>query len=290
MFRNFYLSRVVLSLLFHFFFISACLAQQQKDATEVLKKVLLATKNYNSLQYKLEITERINGTLSKQTATTKLTKSPFRIYIHQEYPKKGLEVLYVQGWNGDKAYINPNGFPWFNVSFEPNSSTLRANTHHTVLESGFTYFNGILNHLYIKYKHKVNEMISIEGEETVNNKKCIVLLLKNETNFKVVKYRSETDETIEEYAKKNYVSDHMIKELNTSISDYLENIKGKEINVPNDYASKMMVYVDSETYLPILTKVYDLKGLYEQYNYLFIKVNPEFSKEEFSPNYSEYGF
>lgn len=255
----------------------------------VLNKLLKSTSSYKSLRYKLEINERKDGKISKQISTSSLTLRPFKVYIHQEYPKKGLEVLYVEGWNDNKAYINPNGFPWINISFDPRSQTLRENTHHTILESGFSYFNSIVSNLRIKYYQKIDELITLEGEEIINGKICFKLILKNR-NFKIIDYRGKPSETIETYAKHHFISDHMILELNPDFTDYSASIEGKTIKTPNDYASKMIVYVDKQTFFPILAQIYDQKGLYEEYNYLLLEINPTFKENEFNPSFSEYGF
>jgi hypothetical protein len=42
--------------------------------------------------------------------------------------------------------------------------------------------------------------------------------------------------------------------------------------------------------LPLSMKVNDDKGLFEEYNYYFLQVNPKFEEGEFTKTYKDYGF
>ena len=65
---------------------------------------------------------------------------------------------------------------------------------------------------------------------------------------------------------------------------------GTMLNIPSDYAKKLIILIDKSTYLPIFMEVYDDKGLYEQYKFSQVKINPPFTEADFNENNKNYGF
>ena len=51
-----------------------------------------------------------------------------------------------------------------------------------------------------------------------------------------------------------------------------------------------VIYIDKQTNLPLITRVYDDKGLFESYEYINLQLNPVIKDEEFSRKYKEYHF
>ena len=60
--------------------------------------------------------------------------------------------------------------------------------------------------------------------------------------------------------------------------------------MPNAYAKDVVLYIDQLYNLPIGVKVSDDKGLFEQYDYFFLQVNPKIEETEFTTGYKEYKF
>ena len=79
-------------------------------------------------------------------------------------------------------------------------------------------------------------------------------------------------------------------ENNSSIKDYNDIYTGQVIKIPNDYSPKMNLLIDKEKLTPVLMEVFDHKGLYERYEYSNVSINPTIITEEFSKDWSEYGF
>ncbi|MDH3650975.1 MAG: DUF1571 domain-containing protein, partial [Saprospiraceae bacterium] len=105
------------------------------SAYDVTKRMISETKEINGLSYTMKRIERIEGQLNTQVSKVKLSRSPFRVYTKQEYPKAGIEVLYAEGTNHGKALVNPNGFPWINLKLDPLGRVMRKNQHHTIINS-----------------------------------------------------------------------------------------------------------------------------------------------------------
>ena len=87
----------------------------------------------------LKITERGKKGYNYYESSVKLNRSPRKIYVYI----KGIELIWVNGWNGNKAYVKPNSFPYINLSLDPLGSLMRQDQHHTLNEMGFDYFSSI---------------------------------------------------------------------------------------------------------------------------------------------------
>ena len=77
---------------------------------------------------------------------------------------------------------------------------------------------------------------------------------------------------------------------NPAIHDYDDVRSGQLIKIPNDYSPKMVLYIDKKRKIPLIIKVYDEDGLYQQYEFKNVKVNPTFSADEFSKSNPAYGY
>ena len=256
----------------------------------LLEEVFNNISSYNSLSYELRIQERMNGEIRDQISKTKLIHKPFKVYIHQLHPQRGMEILYAEGVNDGKAIINPNGFPWINLHLDPNGAMMRESTHHTIFESGFKYFGNILEKIISKYKDDIDKLITNSGTIDYSGISCIKLILNN-SEFAIKNYTVKEGETILSIAREKSLSEHMIVELNDNLADYSTAIsKGDIVKLPSAYAKKMVMYIDKKRKIPIMIRVFDDKGLYEQYDYTKVVLNPQFNLAEFSKNYKEYGF
>ena len=255
----------------------------------IVKRMFKKTLTINSLTYTITKQERIGGTLVKQISFTKMEKEPFKVYLKQQYPKEGMEVLYVQGTNNNKALINPNGFPWVNLKLNPVEGIMRNNQHHTIFQSGFDHVISILEFLCNKYQSEVENMVINNGTIIWDNKECYSIAFIN-PYFRYIDYTVSQDETIEDIAKKYKLSAHMILENNPDIGDYEDVTTNQRIKIPNDYSPKMLLYIDKKELVPVKMDIYDNNGLYEQYHYSQITVNPVLSSEEFSKDYKNYDF
>ncbi|PCJ84534.1 MAG: hypothetical protein COA57_09055 [Flavobacteriales bacterium] len=270
-------------------FVYGVIAQQQSQPIDLLREMLKSSRDFETLTYSLVITERMDGVMTVQISETKINREPFKVYIKQLEPKKGLEVLYLEGENDGNALVNPNGFPWMNFNLDPYGSLMRENTHHTLFNSGFAYFAMIVDHLLSKYSAYASSALIQMSDTSWNGIDCYHIVINN-PKFRFYDYQVGKDENIINIAKRLKVGEHMILENSSGVSGYYDVDEGDLIKIPNDYAAKMEVFIDKKRMIPLVTKVYDDKGLYEQYEYLKIEINPSLKPEEFTKNYEEYGF
>ncbi len=275
--------RILLLNLFVFF--SSFLPAQ--TAKEIIEKMLISISQTKTVTYSSVLTERINGELQVAENKIKLHVLPFKSYVY--LPKTGIEVLYVQGKNDNKAIVKPNKFPFVNLNIDVQSSLLRNKQHHSINELGFTYFGEIISSDISKAGVKYESRILYKGMKKWENYDCYVITIEN-PDFEHIKYTVKPNETVLNIAKRFKVSEYMILENNKEISNYQDVKAGQTIKIPNYYSKKSILYIDKKTQLPVLKAIFDDKGLFEKYEYKNLIKNPILSEEEFSTKYKDYGF
>lgn len=261
-----------------------------ESAFELVEEMFDRCNAINTLQCVVQKKERYAGDYSEASSFIKMSTSPYRVYIKQLAPKEGVEILYAESENNGKALVNPNGFPWFNVSLDPFGSMIRDKQHHIIKDIGFGKFNSVLAHLLQKYGENGNELVSYSGSDFINGTKCHIVDINN-SNYRLVQYTPGANETTHSISEKFKVSEYRIIELNNSISGYGAVAAGTEITIPNDYAPKIRLYIDVDLKIPMRFEIYDDNlVLFEAYQYEDMVINAAFAKDELTSKYHEYGF
>lgn len=203
---------------------------------------------------------------------------------------KGPEVLWVEGKNNGNALVNPNGFPYINLNLDPMGSILRENQHHTINEIGFDYYASIVRSSIKFAGPKFDVYFKLNGEITWNKRACYSVTA-DYPEFKYVDYTVKKGEDLIKIARTLCVSEFMVQEANNDkVSDYYDVSEGQVIKVPILYGKKTELLIDKQYMLPINTKVYDGKGLFESYEYDILLVDPPLKDEEFTKGYKDYHF
>lgn len=244
--------------------------------SQIIGNVSLSINGIETLSYTLSNTERIDGKLLNGKQFIKYNKSPFKCYIYLIKPNQGAELIFEENKNNNEAIYRPNGFPYIDLNLNPYGEIIKKNNHHTIFNIGFHYFGNVLINMFNKFP----ETFSYDGNITWNKISCSKITINN-INFKFIPYQVKEGDNIRSIAKKNKVSEYLIKEKN-SISENAEIKAGKTIQIPNSYAKTIELYIDNQTHLPVFQKISDEKGVFEQYEYYNIKINPIFKDEEFS--------
>ena len=256
------------------------------DCKEIVTKSLRSIKEVKGLKYHLKITERGKKGFNYYESAVKFSRSPRLIYLYI----KGIEVLWLQGKNDGKALVKPNSFPYFNLNLDPMGNLMRQDQHHTLNEMGYDYFASIIQNTVDKLGDKLDDVFSFAGEERINGRPCYKIMIDNK-DFKYIDYTIGEGESITSIARKFHIAEYMILEKNPKFKDYFDILKkGQTIKIPNWYARTVVMYIDQLYFLPISMKVSDDNGLFEEYNYHFLQVNPKFEESEFTKTYKDYGF
>lgn len=274
-----------------FVFVSLILSEafsqkEEMSCKEIVMKSLKAIEEVKSLKYNLKITERGKKGFNYYQSSVKFQKKPRKIYLYI----KGIEVLWVEGTNKGKALVKPNSFPYFNLNLDPLGDLMRQDQHHTLNEMGYDYFGSIIGYSVKKLGERFDEFFHFAGEEKINNRLCYKIIIDNR-DFGYVDYKIGEGESITSIARKLHVCEYMILEKNKKFKDYFDILKpGEIIKVPTWYCRKVEMYIDKFYFLPISLKIDDDKGLFEEYNYHFLQVNPKIEDEEFTKDYKDYKF
>lgn len=270
------------------FLFSSAKKMPEPSCKEIVHKSLKAIKDVKSLKYHLKITERSKkgSKYNFYESAVKFQKKPRQIYLYI----KGIELLWLEGKNNGKAYVKPNSFPYINLNLDPMGDLMRQDQHHTLNEMGYDYLASVIEYAANKMGDKFDETFTLEGEESKNNRQCYKVTINNK-DFGYTSYTVGENESITSIARKLYVSEYMIVEKNKKFKDYFDILKkGQVIQVPTWYCKTVTMYIDKFYLLPISVKITDDIGLFEEYNYFFLQVNPKFEEAEFTKNYKDYKF
>jgi hypothetical protein len=186
--------------------------------------------------------------------------------------------------------VKPNAFPYFNLNLDPMGNLMRQDQHHSLNEMGYDYFASIIQHTVDKLGDKFDDYFDYAGEERINNRPCYKIIINNR-DFGYRDYVVGENESITSIARKHFIAEYMILEKNPRFKDYFDILKkGEVIKIPTWYCKSVIMYVDQLYMLPVSMKVLDDKGLFEEYNYHFLQVNPKFEPNEFTRTFKGYGF
>ena len=188
-----------------------------------------------------------------------------------------------------KHWLIQTLFPWFNLNLDPYGSLMRKDQHHTVFDSGFDLMSSILHRELAQIGNDTASHIFYKGIVTWQERPAFHIEMAN-PDFKYSTYHVQLGEDLNSIANKLNVNEYAILELNKDVDFYDDISPGQELQVPSSYAKKMVLYIDQEYMLPLVIKVFDGKGLYEQYAYKKFSLNPKFDKEEFTSDFNDYGF
>ncbi|MFK7799604.1 MAG: DUF1571 domain-containing protein [Aureispira sp.] len=267
---------------------STLLAQ---DPVAIMAKMKAAIKSMNQSTFDLQSKERFGSDYVTKNLHFRVQESPRRVYMKDK--DTGVEMLYASGWNNNKAYINPNGFPWVNVSLSIYDSRVVAENHHTVKDAGLGFVSLLLSGFESTVEKagiSIDKLYTYKGEVIFDGRPCHRIYMIPPSGFKYVSYTTDRDQNLVQLSRRIVASDYLMKEKNSKLSYARKIKKGTTLSVPSAYASKVIVYIDKQTYMPVVQMLYDERGLFEKYEYTNINRRPNFGSDEFTTDCSKYGF
>lgn len=258
-------------------------------AISLFNKMMAAMKQVRTCSFILDIEERINGEMKLSKFIVKLQTKPYKLYAYSVRPNPGAEALLIEGHNNGKVLINPNRFPYVNISLSPYNGLLRKNHQYTMLQMGFEYVTQLLD----AYQHREGaaflKKLSYRNELSPDLKNYHTLIIDN-PDFALTKVTVKKGETITSIANRLFVNDRMILELNPGCSDYDDVKPGDVLIVPNGFAKKIVFHIDKKSMLPLIQTTYDHKGHYGTVIFSSFVLNPQFDDIDFSRNNPKYNF
>ncbi len=260
-----------------------------QDPMALTKQMFEAVNNVRSLQYDFESLERINGKLRKEIMFFKINSIPLKTYIYETYPKNGLQILYVSNKNGGKAKVNPGGFPWVSLNLETEGELMLENRHHSIYDAGFNYTISIIQYLLDKYASLSAKLLTLNGEENIQGIDCFRITFTN-PNYRLLLYTAQVGDTPLRIAKKLHLNFYSIMENNSGLKPSTNIKAGTKLIVPDDYASKMVLYMNESMMYPVKLQIFDSRGLFEEFIFKSVKINPQFKDIDFSETNPAYKF
>ena len=228
-----------------YIFVSYSLFSQNNSLKrEIIAKVIDSINAHNQLEFEMFRSERneknefVDGKFY-----AKMNNSPFKIYVKNEKPKKGAEILYVEGENDNKVLLNTNSFPYVSLSLNSENSLLLSGGHHYIKEAGFGKISKILNFDMKKFQDNFLKKISYEGIYNWNNKKCYKIRIEYE-DYQPINYYAKKGETLYEICENKLINIAKIKELNPTLDISKKLIDNQEIIITNHYFKILVLYID----------------------------------------------
>lgn len=261
-----------------------------QSAASIVDKMSDALENTSKMTYDIYLKERFGSTYVEKEMHFRVNENPRKVYAKNL--EDGVEILYVTGWNNDKAYINPNGFPWVNVSFDIYNDRMTKEAHHLISDAGFELSSSMITNFRNRIEQEgknFDDHFSYKGETTWDGKSCYKIYM-DDPNYGYTTYTVTRDETLHQLANRLGVPAHKIQEKNGGKLPYQKSLKGRSLTVPTSYAKQVIFFVDKTTYLPLVQMVYDDKGLYEKYEYRNLDISPSLYTNEWTDDCSSYGF
>lgn len=165
---------------------------------------------------------------------------------------------------------------------------VRSGSHHNLFASNPNYTAEIIRDTYQKVGKDFPAIFKKEGEVVFDGKSCYKIVV-DYTPYKLYNYKVKAGEDVFSIAKKLYLNEFKIKELN-KLEDYTGLKAGQVLVLPNAYARKTILFIDKKSGLPLVQIIYDELGFFERYEYHDVQVNLTFKKDEFSKNFPAYHF
>ncbi len=265
------------------------MAQKPISPDEMFNRMMQGIEQVRTATYLLEVQERVFTKNSTSNYIVKLQTEPLKIYTYCVKPNPGAEALYVDGKNSNKILINPNRFPYINISLSVNSMLLRKNHQYNMKQLGFDYLHDLLGEYDVKLGKDFRKRFSTVGTIQYKNKEYYQLEILN-PDFGYVNYTVVKGDNVSSIARKFLCNDHMILEVNPDISDYDDVSIGQVIKVPNSFAKKITFYIDKVHFLPLVQIIYDEQGFYTKIEFSSFVFNPMIKDEEFTKGYPKYHF
>jgi outer membrane lipoprotein-sorting protein len=288
----FRLSRLVVFLIFLITFsdyTTLSASDPQVACATILDQAMKINRSINSVSLTMLANERINGELQLKKTFFKIEYNPYRVYVKQYFPKAGLEAIYPDYSSSDKIILHWNNLSFLKLHLDPFSKPFRKSGHHTIDKAGFSFTMEVLEELQRKYPYQSGSSWQYIGLVKYADVVCHKIIFDN-PDFHYFDYTVKKGDNLRTIAAKYKICDYMIIENNPDIK-LLETLNpGLKVKVPSDYAKQIIIYLDKQHLTLIGLKIYDDKGLFEDYTYFNVKINPVFSSLDFDTENPEYGF
>ncbi len=269
---------------------SAFSTVQAQTPRSVMDKMYAGIAKARKVTYEMTSEERFGSKTVRKVMDFRINQSS-TLKVYAKDKNTGVEILYVNGWNNNKAYINPNGFPWMNVSLSIFGSKVRNESHHVIVHSGFDYITKLMKNTEAQIRARgktLDDYVNVRDGISWNGRNCYRLELKD-YSYKMTTMTCSKNESLYALCDREGLPEYRVMELNNL--GYGATVKaGQTLKVPSSFAKRVVFYIDKANGLPIVQMIYDDQGLYEKYEFRNVEVNPNMYGGEWTTQCAGYGF
>jgi outer membrane lipoprotein-sorting protein len=282
------------------FFLSALCTHQGADTaaqvpgsaapsvTELFAQSLKAIKPVDDYQGEFVKRERIEDELKTEKMSFKFAR-PFKVYLKYVDPNPGQEVLYIRGNNKNKIKAHKGSFPDITVNLSPYGRQAMKGSHQPIMTFGIERQIRIMAKIHGKAVKRGEGSYEVSDGGVLFGEPVWKVEGRLPSTGRTVK--ANGDENLWEFAKRVGQDMYVILHHNDDVDSPKDIRKGKEIFVPDHYASRLEYLIGKNTGLPLKETPWDHKGqLYEQYEYPKLDLSPGLTDKDFDPDNDEYDF
>jgi len=252
-------------------------------------KAAAGIRDYTMVLLKQE--RRLKGLEPEQRLLTKWAR-PQRVYFKaMDGDNAGQEVLFVQGWNHDLIRAHKGSFPDIDVNLHPRGSFAMAHSHHPVTETCLGLLVDLILRGAAEGEKRGEGTARVVGREAMLGRGCFRLELTSPPVGEVHVVRP--GETLWDVAKQHGTDMFVLLYRNRDLGykGPSDPRAGDRVFVPRYYGSKVELWVDEETRLPLAARIYAHDGaLYERYEHHDLRVNVGLTDVDFDPDNRAYRF
>lgn len=279
--------KVVAAFFSLFLFLGAIVPNETMRCRDIIETMLDTIRNIKTQRFDVKATERVGDRLLFAESRIKISFNPKKIYLANPY--KGLEILWVDGMNKGNAIVKSRTLPFVSLDLDPYGSLMRKDQHHTIFDLGSPFIGQLFANTILKAPKDFDKHFKYAGTLKWANTECYQIII-DFPEYKYIDYTTFKGETVTSISRKLSTSDFKIRYKN-ELTSYFGTIKeAKKLRIPIPYCNKAIVYIDKKTFIPVNIKVYDEEGLFEEYEFHNVVINPVFAADEFTKTYKGYGF
>ncbi|MEI7899615.1 MAG: DUF1571 domain-containing protein [bacterium] len=148
-------------------------AQEMTDSEKWLKDAEAAYSRVTRYTAVFHKQQRVDGKLLQEETILLKFRNPFSLYLEWiEEPHKGSELLYVEGWNGNRARVHRGGlFRFVTRNLEPKHPALMENNLRPFTDIGLGYIvKAVASNIYKAHKDGGFNFFD-RGEEVLYDRK-----------------------------------------------------------------------------------------------------------------------
>ncbi len=262
--------------------------ETQATSKEILDKMLAEIPKTNTLEYVFTGVERHDQGKKeiKNVMLTKWNRNPLSIYMKTyEGPNGKVEVLWKKGERDGDAHINK----MWGLNLDPYGSLMRKGQHHTMFNVGFDLLGDIVTHAMKRaegeqgnYKDLTfDDVFTYSGDVTFDGRSCYKIEI-NDPSFKYETYTVKEGDNLTKFALDRRICGYLIVDKNSNVKNFDDFDAGDVVKVPSSYAKKTTLYIDKQTYMPLVQIMEDEIGQFERYEFRDLKINPTFDAKTFT--------